>query len=169
MELEVTRLHSESPEAGQQQLHKYHRSRRHHIFFCSPRSYTSITECKEHSIPAAIQASLSSPQLSFSPYSQAVQHWTYRHSQVRCLAPDTERQAVEHYHQVVHWISPGRRPYCCAALVARVFVFLIFSSKSLWNVATRSSGGPCSMMSRTLVVRPTEVTVASDLGRDSMT
>ena len=31
-------------------------------------------------------------------FTQAVQHWTYRHSQVRCLAPDTERQAVEHYH-----------------------------------------------------------------------
>ena len=45
----------------------------------------------------------------------------------------------------------------------------IFASKNLWKVATSSSGGPWSIILRTLVEGSTDFKVASHLGRDNMT
>ena len=64
-----------------------------------------------------------------------------------------------------HWNAPGSNPYRVACSCARALVSLIFSPKSFWNVATNSSGGPCSMMVRTLSVRPVCVVSGGDLER----
>jgi hypothetical protein len=44
-----------------------------------------------------------------------------------------------------------------------------FSRKGRSKLATRSSGGPCSMMSRICLVKFTDLMVASERGRESMT
>ena len=64
---------------------------------------------------------------------------------------------------------PGRRSYSFARRMARALVSRILVSNNFLKFDTRSSGGPCSMISLIFVVRPTDRSAARDLGRDSIT
>ena len=64
---------------------------------------------------------------------------------------------------------PGRRSYSFARRMARALVSRILVSNNFLKLDTRSSGGPCSMISLIFVVRPMDRSPARDLGRDSIT
>ena len=64
---------------------------------------------------------------------------------------------------------PGTRSYSFARRIAKALVSRILVSNNFLKFDTRSSGGPCSMISLIFVVRPMDRSPARDLGRDSMT
>ena len=97
------------------------------------------------------------------------------------LVETNDREAVQHY-RLMHprllltgcsalspQTRPGRRSYSFARRMARALVSRILVSNNFLKFDTRSSGGPCSMISLIFVVRPTDRSPARDLGRDSIT
>ena len=83
---------------------------------------------------------------------------------------DVRLYSTRHGYDAQWSLNQSRQqPIALCCLSSTDLVSLIFPSTSLWKVATNSSSGPCSMMARTLSIRPTDMRVASDLGRESMT